>query len=413
MHFQVVKRKISNTNSISRNVYIRNLMSEKKKIIIIGPAFPYRGGNSLYVTSVYHQLKDHFDVKVFNYKVLYPSILFPGTSQFDKSNVAINPAPNQRLVNSVNPFNWISIASKLKKENADLIVFDWWHPFFSFCHYTISLLIKGKYKNKILFITENVVSHESRWFEKALTKIGLSNSNYFLALSNVVENDLKKYFTDKKIFKSELPVYDCYDMHQKFDNEATKRELKINSSDKVLLFFGYVRKYKGLHILIDAMPEILKTHPTVKLLVVGEFYDDEQHYRKQVEDLNLNDKVLFVSRFVPNEEVEKYFNVSDVAVMPYLSATQSGVLNVAYGFNKPVVITDVGGLTENFEDGLTGVVVQPGNIKSLTDGVNKFYELQKSTNFATHISRKVNENGFNKLHLVFDDIINESQKQIV
>lgn len=158
---------------------------------------------------------------------------------------------------------------------------------------------------------------------------------------------------------------------------------------------------------------MLITHPTVKLLVVGEFYDDEQHYRKQVDDLNLKDKVLFVSRFVPNEEVEKYFNVSDVAVMPYLSATQSGVLNVAYGFNKPVVITDVGGLTENFEDGLTGVVVQPGDIKSLTEGVNKFYELQKSINFATHISRKVNENGFNKLHLVFDDIINESQKQNV
>src|ERR1700704_5534824 len=118
----------------------------KKKIIIIGPAYPYRGGNSLYVTSVYHELKNYFDVKIYNYSLLYPSFLFPGTSQMDKSTVPINPVPNERLVNSINPFNWFRIASMLKKENADLVVFDWWHPFFTFCHYSISKLISGKYK---------------------------------------------------------------------------------------------------------------------------------------------------------------------------------------------------------------------------------------------------------------------------
>ncbi len=381
----------------------------KKKIVIVGPAYPYRGGNSLYVTSVYHELKDHFDVKIYNYKLLYPSFLFPGTSQFDTSSVAINPVINERLVNSINPFNWFSIASKLKAENADLVVFDWWHPFFSFCHFSISKLISRKYKNKILFITENVVSHESRWFEKALTKIGLNNADFFLALSNVVENDLKKYFPARKIFRSELPVYNCYDMHQKFDDNATRKELGIEQNEQVLLFFGYIRKYKGLNVLIDAMPEILKSLPRVKLLIVGEFYDDEENYRKQVAELKLNDKVIFVSRFVQNEEVEKFYTVSDLVVMPYLSATQSGVLNVAYGFEKPVIVTDVGGLTESMEEGKTGIIIKPGDTHSLAEGVFKFFRIRDTINFKENIRKKVNENAFSKLHEVFYDIIQETK----
>ncbi len=383
--------------------------SQKKKIVIIGPAYPYRGGNSLYVTSVYHELKNHFDVKVYNYKLLYPSLLFPGTTQLDKSNVAINPVPNERVVNSINPFNWFRVASMLKKENADLIVFDWWHPFFSMCHYSISKLISKKYRNKILFITENVVAHESHRFEKVLTKTGLSNANFFLALSNVVENDLKKYFPARKIFRSELPVYDCYDMHQKFNDAETRKELGIQPNEKVLLFFGYIRKYKGLNVLIDAMPGILKSLPDVKLLIVGEFYDEEENYRKQAAELSLTDKIIFVSRFVPNEEVEKFYAVSDLVVMPYLSATQSGVLNIAYGFEKPVVVTDVGGLTESVEEGKTGIIIQPGDPKSLMDGVLKFFSIKDSVNFKENIRKKVNENVFSKLHEVFKDIIEHTK----
>jgi glycosyltransferase involved in cell wall biosynthesis len=378
---------------------------QKKKIIIIGPAFPFRGGNSLYVTSVFHELKNHFDVKIYNYKLLYPSFLFPGTSQMDKSNVPINPVPNERLVNSINPFNWFHVASKLKSENADLIVFDWWHPFFTFCHYTISKLISGKYRNRILFITENVVSHEYRRFEQALTKIGLSKASFFLALSGVVENDLKIYFPQKKIFRSELPVYDCYDMQQKFNDADTRKELGIGSGENVLLFFGYIRKYKGLHVLINAMPEILSSMPKTKLLIVGEFYDDEEEYRKQVNELNLAENIIFINRFVPNEEVEKYYSVRDLVVMPYLSATQSGVLNVAYGFEKPVVVTDVGGLTESVEEGKTGIIIQPENSKSIADGVFKYFQLRNTVNFKENIRKKVNENVFSKLHEVFQEIL--------
>jgi len=145
----------------------------KKKIILIGPAYPYRGGNALFVTHTYEALKDHFEVKIYNYKLLYPSLLFPGTTQFDESKEQVFKVPNERIVSSINPFNWIKVAKRLKKENADLVVFDWWHPFFGLCHGAISWLIRKNYNNKILFITENVVSHEANAVDKFLTKMGL------------------------------------------------------------------------------------------------------------------------------------------------------------------------------------------------------------------------------------------------
>ncbi|PIW70526.1 MAG: glycosyl transferase family 1, partial [Ignavibacteriales bacterium CG12_big_fil_rev_8_21_14_0_65_30_8] len=141
-------------------------MTPLKKIIIIGPAFPYRGGNSLFVSYLYSILKDKFAIKIYNYKLLYPSIFFPGTTQFDRSEKIIKKVPNIRILNSISPFNWLQVANRLKKEKADLIVFDWWHPFFAFCHFTISLFIKKQYHNKIIFITENVISHESNFVDK-------------------------------------------------------------------------------------------------------------------------------------------------------------------------------------------------------------------------------------------------------
>jgi glycosyltransferase involved in cell wall biosynthesis len=257
-----------------------------KKIVIIGPAYPYRGGNSLFVSHVFEALSKQFDVKIYNYKLLYPSILFPGSTQFDKSSDALIKAPNKREVNSINPFNWISVAGKLKAENADLIVFDWWHPFFGPCHFSISQLIKSKYKNKILFITENVISHEGNFVDKALTKIGLKNSSRFLCLSEQVENELRQLTPEKKVYRTELPIYDCYKSNEaNFD--STKEMFDFKDEDKVLLFFGYVRTYKGLDLLIEAMPKLLEHDKKFKLLIVGEFYDSPQKYLDQIKTIKL------------------------------------------------------------------------------------------------------------------------------
>ncbi len=379
-----------------------------KKIIIIGPTYPYRGGNSLFISHIYDLLKEEFDVKIYNYKLLYPSILFPGTTQIDKSQSIIKKANSIRIINSVSPFSWIYTAKRLKQENADLIVFDWWHPFFSFCHFTISYLIKKKYNDKILFITENIVSHESHFIDRILTKIGLKNANKFLALSDNVAKNLRDVSEGKKIYKSQLPIYDCYNEIEHGASEALGKYLGIMNGNKVLLFFGYVRKYKGLDILLNAMPDLLKFDHSFRLLVVGEFYDDESTYREIIKKNELENYVILINKFVPNEEVAPYFSLSDLVILPYRNATQSGILNIAYGFLKPVLVTNVGGLAEFVEEGETGFVIQPNSVKEIVAGVKNFYDMKSKINFDQNIKNIVGRNSFKQLPMLFNQIINNN-----
>lgn len=381
-----------------------------KKIIIIGPAYPYRGGNSLFVSYLYDSLKNDFNVIIYNYKLLYPSILFPGTSQYDKSSEVIKQAPNERLVNSISPFNWINVAKKINAENPDLVVFDWWHPFFSFCHRGISEFLNKELKKKILFITENFVSHEGNFVDRFLTGIGLKNANSFLALSAKVEEELKEISDGRKIYRSELPIYDCYDSDTEIDSESARKNFGFLNDDLVLLFFGYIRKYKGLDLLIDAFPKIQEKLPNSKLLIVGESYDDIKFYQDKIKNSGCADKIVLENKFVPNEEVAKYYHASDLVILPYRSATQSGILNVAYGFSKPVLVTDVGGLAEFVLEDKTGFVVKPNSPDELLSGVIRFTELRSIVNFEDNIKNFVQRNNFGNIVSLFHQIINDIQK---
>ena len=362
----------------------------------------------MFVTHTYEALKNHFDVKIYNYKLLYPSFLFPGTTQFDKSKEQVFNVPSERVVNSINPFNWFKVAGLLEKENADLVVFDWWHPFFGFCHGVISFLIRNKYRNKILFITENVVSHEANAIDKFLTILGLKFASKFLALSGIVEKEVQQFSKQKKVYRSELPVYDCYKQTEMQDIKKLKQELGFVDDSLVLLFFGYVRKYKGLDILIEAFPKILSAIPNARLLIVGEFYDNPSEYYELIRKLKIEDKVKVINQFVPNEDVAKYYQAADVVILPYRSATQSGILNVAYGFFKPVIVTDVGGLAEFVDEGKTGFVVKPNSPEAIAEGIRRFLSVQDKVDFKTHITERNRKNSFSQLPEVFENIINES-----
>jgi glycosyltransferase involved in cell wall biosynthesis len=383
------------------------MKDSKKKIIIIGPAYPYRGGNSLFVSYVYDLLKDFFEVKVLNYKLLYPSFLFPGTTQFDKSGTVIKKVPNERILNSISPFSWIKTAAKIKNEKPDLIIFDWWHPFFSFAHFSVSQLLKKKFGEKILFITENVISHEGHFIDRTLTKLGLNNASFFLALSEKVEKDLKKIYPNKKVYRSELPVYECYSGDD-ISTEDAKLKLGFSPDDKVILFFGYVRKYKGLDILISAFKILLNEGYKLKLLIAGEFYDNPEPYHNQIKDLKLENEVKLFNQFIPNEEVKKYYLASDLVILPYRSATQSGILNVAYGFLKPVLVTDVGGLAEFVEDEKTGLIIKPESPYEIAEGVKKYLKLEEKVDFTGNIKALVKKNDFEKLPFVISEIIRET-----
>jgi glycosyltransferase involved in cell wall biosynthesis len=203
-------------------------------------------------------------------------------------------------------------------------------------------------------------------------------------------------------------VYDCYKPIDESNIQKIRAELDFEPQTLVLLFFGYVRKYKGLDILIEAFPSILSQNPNARLLIVGEFYDDPKPYLEQIKNLKIGDEVKLINQFVPNEDVAKYYQVSDVVILPYRSATQSGILNVAYGFYKPVIVTDVGGLAEFVDEGKTGFVIEPDSPKAILDGVNKFSEAKDQTDFHTFIKEKNTQNSFNQLPNVFERILIDS-----
>lgn len=380
----------------------------KKKIVIVGPAYPYRGGNALFVAHLYEALSKSFDVEVINFTRLYPQLLFPGTRQEDVSKIPIKVHPSTRLIDSINPLSWIKTIKYISSINPDLIAFIWYQPFFGFSIGTIARVLHNKFKNRIIFITENIISHESMFYDKILTMYTLKAADKFLVLSDVVEKGIKQLFPDKKIFRSSLPIYDCYGFDSSLSKSDARKKLGIEDDKKVLLFFGYIRPYKGLMHLINAMPILLKEDEKYFLLIVGEFYEGKDKYFERIKELNLNKNVLIIDEFVPNEEVGIYYSASDVVVLPYNSATQSGILNIAYGFKKPVVVTNVGGLPELVEDGKTGFIVEPQNPQSLAEGIKKFFNASNFEDFSRNIETFIRKNSFMSIERVFEEILQDT-----
>lgn len=381
-------------------------MPNNSRIALLGPCYPYRGGNALFMGHIYEKLSAHFETTLINYKLLYPSLLFPGTTQFDKSQEVITPVPSQRMMNSINPISWYQTAALLNKEKFDLVAFDWYNPFFGPTLGSIARLLSPHYKGKKLFITENVISHEARLPDRLLTTYALSQADSFLTLSDKVVEQLQPWLGQKPVFRSELPVYDCYDMSHLGTHQLLIEETGLQpDEDEILLFFGYIRAYKGLDLLIEAMPAILQNRPKAKLLVVGESYEDIRQYENQVERLGLSGKVVIVHRFVPNEEVGRYFRASKLVVLPYRSATQSGILNIAYGFGKPVIVTPVGGLGEFVTPGETGLIADAATPEAITQAVKRFFEIAPQTDFSGAIRSRVEQNGFGRIHEVFAKIL--------
>lgn len=381
---------------------------DMKKIAIIGPNYPYRGGNSLFIGHLCIALQEKFELLIINYSLLYPEILFPGKTQFDKSNEVmdgIRQLKTHRILNSINPISWYNTAKKIKEFNPDLVVVDWWQPFFGPCHFGVLSLLGSNYKDRILFITENVISHESRFIDKILTKIGLAKASKFLVLSNKVQDDIKSLFPTKSIFKSELPIYDCYDNNKSLNKSELRSKFGFNNSDKVLLFFGYIRHYKGLDILIESLKILRSEDKSYKLLVAGESYENEKIYLDLISEYKLESAVHMENKFISNEDVGVYFYASDVAVLPYRSATQSGILNMAYGFNKPVVITNVGGLAEFVVEDQTGVIVNESSPVSIANGIKKFFQLNQTIDFHKNIEIYISGNSFSKIVEVFEEIL--------
>lgn len=347
------------------------------KIIYIGTAYPMRGGIAHFNTILFTYLSKENDVKMYSFKRQYPNFLFPGKTQYEIGNPTLKIPDEKNIISidSINPLNWIKYGFRIRKEKPDLIILKYWLPFFAPCYFTLCLIAKVFSKTKVLYICDNVIPHEKRFGDKTLTKLAFSVANYFIVMSKSVEEDLRKINHKKPYILTPHPVYN------QFGEKVTKDEAKdfilkkynfdfINK--KLLLFFGYIRKYKGLLTLLEAM-HILKTNNEINLLVAGEFYEDSTPYKEKIKSHQLETNVKLISEFIPDSYVRYLFSASDCLILPYSNATQSGIVQIAYYYDKPVIVTNVGGLSEVVINGKTGIIVEPQNPKSISDAILKFY----------------------------------------
>ncbi len=339
-------------------------------LVIIGPGWPLRGG----LAAFDEQLANTFNEKgiasrIETFSLQYPSFLFPGTSQY-----TTNPAPKDILIhagiNSMNPFNWIKIGLKLKREKPDLIIVRYWIPFLAPCLGTICRIAKSNKHSKVIALVDNMIPHEKRWGDSLLTSYFAKSVNGFLTMSNKVAADVKKFST-LPISLSPHPIFNH------FGAAITKKEARhligIGLEEKVILFFGFIRQYKGLDVLLKAMASDLIKANGIKLLIVGEFYEDAMPYHDLIETLGLKENIILHTEFVPDNEVKNYVCAADFIIQPYRNATQSGVTPLAYHFEIPMLVTNVGALADAVPNGKVGVVVEP-NANSIAEGIDMLYQ---------------------------------------
>ena len=348
-----------------------------QKIIIVGSAHPLRGGGlSTFNQRLAKEFNDGGDnCSIYSFSLQYPSFLFPGKTQYTDE-----PAPENlkifSVINSVNPLNWIRVGNRIGKERPDIVVVRYWLPFMAPALGTILRRIKKNKHTRIICIADNIIPHEHRPGDKAFTNFFVKRCDGFITMSEQVMNDLLKFVRDKPVKLVPHPLYDNFG--EIISKIEAREKLKIKTDELIILFFGFIRKYKGLDILLDAM-KIIKENTksqisNLKLLVAGEFYDDEKSYLQQINRLGINDDVILRTDFIPDSEVKYYLCAADAVIQPYRNATQSGVTPLAYYFEKPMIVTNVGGLPSLVPNEKAGLVTEP-TAQSIANAILRFYQL--------------------------------------
>lgn len=344
------------------------------KVIIIGPAYPLRGGGmSTFNERLARQfMQEGFQTSIYTFSLQYPSFMFPGTSQYSEE-----PAPKDLdikvCINSINPFNWIKTGFRIKKENADLIVVRYWLPLMGPCLGTILRIIKKNKRSKIVCIADNVIPHEKRFGDKPFTRYFLKPVDAFITMSEKVLGDLRSFVRDKPAQMVLHPLYDNFG--EKIAKKEARVELNIPNDTFIILFFGFIRHYKGLDILFDAVKMIKDKNPAnfnFKVLIAGEFYEDKKTYDEQIAQLGIADDLILHTQFISDSKVKYYFCAADMVIQPYRNATQSGVTPLAFHFEKPMIVTNVGGLPAMLANETAGLVAEP-NAAAIAEKILDYY----------------------------------------
>ncbi len=344
-----------------------------KKVIIIGPAYPLRGGLSSFNERFARAFQsENANTEIYTFSLQYPSFLFPGKTQYSNE-----PAPKDLKIrvkiNSINPLNWLKVGRELKNQNADIIVVRYWLPFMGPCLGTILRIVKRNHHTKIICIADNINPHEKRIGDKQFTKYFIKPIDAFVTMSAKVLKDVQQIST-KPTIQLVHPLYDNFG--NKISKEDAGKFLKIDTSYSIVLFFGFIRKYKGLDLLLQAI-SILKnenyfdTH-TIKFLIAGEFYDNQDFYFNLIQELKIEDLLILRTEFISDSEVKYYLSVADCVIQPYRNATQSGVTPLAYHFEKPMIVTNVGGLPALVPEQV-GLVCEP-TPEDIASKIKQFFD---------------------------------------
>lgn len=350
------------------------------KVIIIGPAHPLRGGLASYNERLARQFQQEgHDTTIYTFSLQYPGFLFPGTTQYSGE-----PAPTdiniKVKINSVNPLNWVSVGNELKKLKADVIIVRYWLPFMGPALGTILRIAKWNRHTKVICIADNIKPHEKRIGDTPFTRYFVKGIDGFITMSEKVLKDLKE-FSQKPAQYVVHPLYDNFG--EAVDKVTARQHLVLPVNDKIILFFGFIRQYKGLDLLLQAMADPAIKATGIKLLVAGEFYEDRKTYDDLIAELGIADQLLLRTDFIQDSEVRYYLSAADFVIQPYRNATQSGVTPLAYHFEKPMLVTNVGALPDMVPDGKVGVVCEP-TPAAIAQYILKLYELGESQ-FLPHL----------------------------
>jgi len=349
---------------------------------VVGPAYPLRGGIAHHTTLLCRHLAEKHEVQAVAFKRLYPGVLFPGRSQNDPSTQPCT-FPSSPLIDSLDPRTWAAAGEFIRRSSADWVLIQWWQPFFAPC--LASIASRAGKRSRVAFICHNVVPHERMPLARMLSLWALRHGDGFIVHSEQDRRNLEGLLPglpQYAVCRTVHPQYELFPMSGLAKDEARTR---LGIEGKVVLFFGFVRRYKGLMDLIAALA-LLKNRD-VTCLVAGEFYDKKAGYEARIRQLGLEHRIRTVDRYIPNEEVEAYFAAADAVVLPYRTATQSGIAQIAFRFGRPVIATSVGGLPESIDDGRTGLLVPPRNPEALAAAIDRYFDESLESQFSIEIER--------------------------
>ena len=370
-----------------------------KKIVMIGPVYPFNSGISHYTGLLVKALRKKYEVEPVSFSMQYPKFMFK-KEQRDYSDKTFEVENAHYILNTANPLNWIKVAGTVKKMKPDLIIVQWVHPYFTPCYASLLSMLRGI---PVIITCHNVLPHARFPFDSALTRSVLKKASGCIVHSKEDETNLVEMLPKMPFRRNPHPTYNAYRI-KGVDRDSACKVLDINTDEKVLLFFGFVQKYKGLDILINAAPAIVKALDNVRICVVGDFGDKREEYMSMIDATGVKDVFMIRDGYVPDAEVEPYFAAADLCVCPYRSATQSGIVQIAFGFGLPVIATNVGGLPEAVTDDKTGYIVPPEDPEALASAVIRFFNGNKAGQFRENVKNEEKRFSWERMVETIEDL---------